>query len=283
MTLSATGHSSSAPLILTGADQRFSRSLAQLLLSAKRHGAHRRYRWAAFDLGIAPDTLCHLQKRFDWCDWHHVPFEDLPPHYRPETRSFAWKPWAIWQILQRADAPVLWLDSATVIKGDLQEIYDWANAHGVYAARGRSIMRHRCEPQVMQALGFPPNLVDTREIVANLICFDPANKHARLIAQQWEQHARTPDLLLPTTNTVERHMNDQAVLNCLLLPLHASGDINLPDIDADISAGNPYKMVSTRNKIPLWVPLWADPLARLWYWTYKAVDQALWRRRDREI
>ncbi len=270
------------PCILTGADQRFSRSLAQLLLSAERHGVHREYRWIVFDLGIAAGPLARLKARFPWCDWRRVPFEDLAPHYRPETRSFAWKPWAIWQVIQGADAPVLWLDSATVIKGRLGEIFDWAGAHGVYAARGQTALRQRCEPVVMIALGFPPDLADTREIVANLVCFDPGNETAREVARAWEYHSRQPDLLLPPATTVERHMNDQAVLNCLLLPLHASGDVELPDVDADISAGIPYKMVSTRNKLPPWLPLWADPLARLSYWTYKAVDQAHWRRKSRK-
>lgn len=274
-------NSKDLPCVVTAADQRFSRALAQLLLSAERHRANR-HRWIVFDLGMEPGTLTRLQRRFAWCDWRQVSLSDLPPHYRPETRSFAWKPWAIWQVMQDAEAPVLWLDSATVIKGDLAEIFDWTRQHGIYCARGRTEMRHRCEPSVQSALHFPEALLGTRETVANLICFNPGNPVANNVAREWEMHARRPDLLLPKDTTVEKHMNDQAVLNCLILPLHSSGDLMLPDVDADISAGNPYQMVSTRNKLPPWLPLWADPLARLWYWSYKTIDQALWRRRERK-
>lgn len=273
---------SPTPFCVTAADQLYSRSVAQLLLSAERHGAHRTYRWITYDLGFAVDTRNRLEKRFPWCDWRRVPFEDLPPHYQPKLRAYAWKPWAIWQVVKNADTLVLSIDSAAVIKGDLSDIFDWTRKHGVYMTRGREIMRHRCEPVVMEALNYPRELDSLRERVANVVCFDPTNPLAKQIVQDWEKHSRTPDLLLPAEKTVEIHMSDQALLNCLLLPHVASGEIKLPDADMDISAGNPIKMLSTRNKLPPWLPLWADPLGRAYYWTYKAIDQALWRYKDRK-
>ena len=275
------GLSQDKPFVVTAADQLYSRSVAQLLLSAERHGAHREYRWITYDLGFDNQTRDWLEQRFSWCDWRHVPFEDLPPHYLPAARAYAWKPWAVWQVVKDTDALVLSLDSAAVIKGNLAEIFDWTQAHGVYMTRGREIMRHRCEPVVMDALGYPRELDNVRERVANLVCFDPTNPIARKIVQDWEKHSRTPELLLPKEKTVEIHMSDQALLNCLLLPQVAKGTIKLPDVDMDISSGTPIKMLSTRNKLPPWLPMWADPFARLWYWTYKTLDQALWRRKDR--
>ncbi len=269
------------PFCVTAADQLYSRSVAQLLLSAERHRADRDYRWITYDLGFDPDRRRWLEARFSWCDFRRVPFEDLPPHYLPSRRSYAWKPWAVWQVVRDADALVLSIDSAAVIKGDLFEIFDWTREHGIYMARGRETMRHRCEPSVMRALDYPADLVDTRERVANLVCFDPSNPVAYGIVRDWERLSRTPDLLLPVEKTVEIHMSDQALLNCLVLPQAAAGAIRLPDEDMDISAGRPIRMLSTRNKLPPWLPLWADPLARLWYWMYKTVDQALWRRKDR--
>ncbi len=270
------------PIVVTGADQAFWRALAQFLLSAERHRVQTRYDWVVYDLGLHPGRLAWLQRRFDWAEWRRVPFEDLPPHYDPKTRSFAWKPWVVRQVLDKAQAPVLWLDSATILKRDLDEIFDWTRRHSVFAAHGQDAMRDRCEPSVMDALGFPRGMADLRELVANVVAFDPCNPVALKAARDWERHARQADLLLPAEITAEKHMNDQAVLSCLLLPLDAAGEIRLPNVDADICAGRPYRMISTRNKLPPWLPIWADPFARLWYWTYKTVDQALWRRKTRK-
>ena len=267
-------------IIVTGADQAFSRALAQLLLSARRKGDDARYRWIVYDLGIDADRLAALRARFDWCDWRRVPFEDLPGFYAPRTRSFAWKPWAIWQVLADAQAPVLWMDSATIIRGDLQEVFDFVRAHGFYVALGQAAIRDRCEPAVMDRLGFARDLADMREGVANFIGFDPQHAVARGVARDWEMHARDADLLLPAKRTIARHMNDQAVLNCLVMPLVAAGRLRLPNVDTDISAGRPFRVVSTRNKLAPNVPLWADPLVRARYWLEKAADQALWRLKD---
>lgn len=267
-------------IIVTAADQLFWRALAQLLLSAERKGDHRRHDWVIFDLGIDSARLDFLRARFDWADWRRLDFDGLPDHYRPETRSFAWKPLILWQVVESADRPVLWMDSATVIRDDLDEVFDWIRNHGAYAARGRTAMAHRCEPAVMDRLGFPPDLTGTRERVANFVGFDPAHAAARKVAQDWERLARDVDLLLPPQRTVEKHMNDQAVMNCLLLKAEADGKLKLPQADMDISAGRPIRMVSTRNKVPPWVPLWADPLVRLRYRVVKAVDQAAWRWKD---
>jgi hypothetical protein len=34
------------------------------------------------------------------------------------------------------------------------------------------------------------------------------------------------------------------------------------------------RWVTTRNKVPNWLPIWADPLPRLYYFFYKTLDQA---------
>lgn len=268
-------------LIVTAADQLFWRALAQLLLSAERKGDHRRYGWVIYDLGIDADRLAFLHRRFGWADWRQVEFASLPDHYRPATRSFAWKPLIVWDVLETATVSVLWMDSATVIRGDLAEVFDWIRTHGAYAARGRTEMAHRCEPVVMDRLEFPPDLAEVRERVANFVGFDPAHPAARKVAQDWERLSRDPDLLLPPVQSVEKHMNDQAVLNCLLLKAEAENRLKLPKVDMDISAGRPIKMVSTRNKVPPWVPLWADPFVRFRYWLIKSLDQAAWRWTDR--
>jgi hypothetical protein len=100
------------------------------------------------------------------------------------------------------------------------------------------------------------------------------------VARDWQQLARKPDLLLPATHLAERHMNDQAVLNCLVMPLVASGKLRLPGVDMDISSGRPLRVVSTRNKVGADVPLWADPLLRARFRLVKEADQALWRLKD---
>jgi len=263
-----------AGIVATGANERFGRTLQQLLLSAERSGDHRRYHWVAYDLGLSADRRAAIAARFDWCELRNFPFDAVPPHYAPETGSFSWKPWILWQMVSETDAPVLWLDSATVIRTDLQGIFDAIAQQGIYLLRGQTAIRDRCDVKVRRALNLPPTLDAMREFIAGVVGIDPAHDLARAVARDWASLAMRRDLVLPDEVSSDRHMNDQAVLNCLVLPRIADGTLRSSGDDADISSGRPVRAISTRNKLPPDFPLWADRFARGYHAVAKAVDQA---------
>lgn len=267
-------------MIVTAADGRFARCLYQFLKSAHRRGLDRSCRIIAYDLGIEPGMLQALREKFPWCEFRSLDFSAWPAHLRVETGSYGWKPIVFWAVVQQASGPVLWCDSATIFKGSLDPMFELARANGVYSLSGQAQMQERCEPTVMERLGLPRRLWGTRERIGGFLCVDAGNAAARGVARQWRDHALEADLLLPPVRTIARHMNDQAVLSCLLLKAEAEGSIRLTDDEVDISSSRPVTFISTRNKTGNGVPFWADPFVRARLAVDKALDQ-LWLRLDR--
>ena len=102
-------------VVVTGANQRYWRSLGQLLLSAERHQkAQRPVQWICYDLGMSQESLRWLKRRFPWCQFRYLDLAAAPLHYEPATGSYAWKPHIIWEVLSETNDLVIWMDSANV-------------------------------------------------------------------------------------------------------------------------------------------------------------------------
>ncbi len=270
--------------IVTGADERYWRCLYQLLISVERHRVQSTASLIAYDLGLQPATLAILRKRFGWCDFRPFDFELYPAHVRLEAGAFAWKPVIVAGVMEETLGPVLWLDSATIIKQPLSPIFDIIEQIGTFTLKGQATLRERCDPLVIRALNLSGAILGENERVATLAGFDAGRPAVLDLARSWRSHALIKDHIRPDGLTIERHMNDQAVLSGLVLKAWHHGFIELNDHCVDISAPDPVPWLSTRNKVPPTLPVWADPLARAWYATYKLVDRnwiAFNRRRGR--
>ncbi len=259
--------------IVTGADDRFWRCLYQLLLSIERHGVQSTVTVIAYDLGMTEASSSQLRRRFDWCEIRPFDFDRHPPHVRIEAGSYAWKPILIAEVMERAGGPVLWLDSSTIIKQSLEPVFTTIGKLGTFTLKGQACLRERCDPLVVKALDLPPEILDDNERVATLAGLDAGQSDVLDLARSWRAHALIKDNIRPDGITIERHMNDQAVFSGLVLTARHNGILELNEDFIDISAPDPMPWMSTRNKLPPNFPVWADPLARAWYATYKFIDQ----------
>jgi hypothetical protein len=95
----------------------------------------------------------------------------------------------------------------------------------------------------------------------------------------WARACLDEAIAIPPGADHRGHRFDQSVLNALLYPLAAREGIALTADEIDVSSAHPTPLYRTRNKVRSWVPVAADPLARAWYATYRAVDVALHRLR----
>lgn len=261
------------PVFVTGADSTFWRTLFQLLLAVERKKWREAGAWIVYDLGMSAEQLGHLKRRFKWAEFRLLDLVNLPAHYAPHTGSFAWKPYILWEVVKTSTGPVIWMDSATLPKTSPGAILDWINEHGLFLLRGQAPLQERCDPQVLKHLDIPVWTWGTRECIAGFVGIDASNSKSRSIAEEWAYLAENAALLLPDNPSISRHMNDQAVLNALVLPRLCTGELVIPELDADISSPRPAKYLSTRNKVASHLPLWLDPALRAWFSTSKAIDQ----------
>lgn len=261
--------------VVTGADEHYSRCLEQMLLSARRHRLNKSHRFVAYDLGLFPETRRRFESKYGWCRFRDFRFEAYPPHVRIAARTYAWKPIAIAEAVRDFGGLVLWLDSATLFHtSDLSEVVDTLRKHGTYSLSGQSPLSQRCSQRVLNLLGAIDEL-STRPVRAGgIIGFNADHSAAVAVAMRWAALAINPIYMEQCT---ERHNADQAVLSILLYQAAAAGELSLNDGEIDISSVEPVRWMSSRNKVPVRIPLWADPLVRAYYGIYKRADRCALR------
>jgi hypothetical protein len=266
-----------APLaILTAADAAYAGCLAQLLRNLERRGLARAHRTLVCDLGLGAARRAALAARFSWAEFRDFDFSAQPPHVALARRTYAWKPLLLAEVAREVRGPVLWLDSASLVRATLDEVRATLQAQGLYLLRGQTALRFRCDPAVSTALGASPSLLDEREFVAGVIGVDPRVAAIRDLLESWRRCALDPALLRPRS---AHHLPEQAVLSVLVLQAVAAGRLALSAGDVDISSPAPVRWVSTRHKVPDWLPAWAGPALHFVQRTEKAGDRLLHRLR----
>ncbi|MEP2533045.1 DUF1647 domain-containing protein [Shimia sp.] len=264
-------------IFVTGADAVFARNLHQLFQAVKRHGWNQGARWIAYDLGMTSQQRARLEKRFDWVEFRTLDLSELPAHYVPSFGAYAWKAQVVWDVVQNNDGLVFWMDSANLPKDNMTPMVDWVRTHGFYMLRGQTSLLGRCDIRMLEKLNMPRWIWGSRELASGLVGVDTSRPELRDIIEEWARLSEDEDIIRPPGDTFEGHRNDQSVLNALVQPLSSTGQIKLPELDIDISAGRPTKFISTRNKLRADFPEWADPFARAYYAIWKEVDQFLIR------
>jgi len=260
------------PIVLSAADSRYFRSLWQFLLSAERTGLSLACAWRVYDLGLYPSQIQRLRQRFHWCELVKFDFSQYPEHVGLAAKSYAWKPLIIADNLVGAAAPVFWFDSATILHTRLEHPLSIIESNGTWVLKSQTPLHRKCDPRTLDALKVPLAVRHLPERSANALGFDPRNPAAVQLVMDWKRHALVRELIVPD-NAASYHKQDQAIYNCLLFKAAAEGALTLTGEEVDISSARPAKDVTTRNIVNPRVPIWADPLVRLWFSAYKIADQ----------
>mgnify|MGYP001765888149 CR=1 FL=1 len=270
------------PLVVTAADARFARTLWQFLRSAERRRAVEGLDWLAWDLGMEPEQLAGLRRRFPWCGFRRFDASAHPPHVRVSAGTWAWKPVIVVESARDRGGPVLWADSGAIVRPRFREVFDEIRRTGVLTLWSKTAIGRKADPRTLARTGLAPELWGVIERPATIFGFDAGDPTACDLIRRWAAFCEDPETIAPV-DAMPGHKFDQAVLNCVLIAATAEGRLaSLPVGDIDISSGRPVAWFTTRNKVDPRLPTWTDPLCRLWYWTYKTVDQALHRRAERK-
>ena len=75
-----TNLSKKRPVVITGADQAYARTLWQFLRSADRANLGGSYRWLVYDLGMRLEWRDRLTRAFPWITLRSFDFTAYPPH-----------------------------------------------------------------------------------------------------------------------------------------------------------------------------------------------------------
>lgn len=269
-----------APLVITGANHPYVRTLVQFLRSAERQGEHRRLEWIIFDLGMTEGDRAYIRKRFSWADLRDVDFSRYPPHVRVERRSYAWKPILIDEAARDRHGLVFWFDAATLLQEPVDAPIASTQRHGIWSLAGQTALMGRADRRVIRTfideLDMPPEVLHLPERVTGAIGFDTRQPVARGILEEWARLARDPRFILPD-NPDPRHRWEQTLFSALLLSAAWRGEIEIGVEEVDISSVNPVTYLTTRNKLWSNWPVWVDLPARAWYRIWKAGDRVVLR------
>lgn len=252
-------------IIVTAANNVFYRTLYQLLLSIKRHKTEKKNTILIYDLGLLPHQLEKLKKHF------------LSPSFKfrqfkvtGKVETFYWKPIIISNVLQEYNIPVLWLDSATVILKSLDPIFDTIKKKGCYTCYGgKHLNLEVIHEKTIKHLNIPLSTLQKRQHAGGFCGFNPKNKNALNLVTDWVKLSQQPNCISPDGSSLQNHRYDQSLLSYLLYKYEASDLIELTNDALDISEPNPIQYARTRNKVPNTIPIWMDPIVRIFFWMYR--------------
>lgn len=252
-------------ILATGADARYFRSLAQLLLSVARCGLP--YGVVIFDLGLSEGQRRRLQEPpFGRPAWKLRPFPpDLPAWFGLEAGNYAWKPALIARLLEEEER-VFWLDSATILQGSLEPVERFLDAWGVWVPIcGRRGVARWTHPKTLQYLKVPPHYLGRRQRCGGICAFDRRHPLARKLVARWVELCSIPECLAPPGAHPGNHRYDQALLTILLHQMEEEDGLALTPDEVDVASARPVSFLSARNKVHPCLPLALDPLLRLYF------------------
>ena len=266
--------------IVTAADQRFFRTLCQMLLSIERRSLQGGCDVIVFDLGLREAALRELARRFAWCGVRPFDFDVYPPHVRDLT-TFAWKPVIVGDVVEGRDGLLLWLDSGTLFHASLDPLFERIARDGIFSLAGQTALGGCCDARTLARLQpAAPDLVRPYR-AGGVLGFDAARADVRTLVREWRDLALDPDVLAPPGLDRRTHRFDQAIITALLYRADREGRFAVGDEEIDISSWKPVPWISTRNKVAEWMPLALDPLVRAYYAVAKRVDRLAIRARKR--
>ena len=273
------------PVLVSAASAEYFRSLVQLAASVGRTQPRGAIRCIAYDLGWDPAHRRRFAKRFPAWEIRVFDFTRHPPHLRIRGRLLntnAWKPVIVDEVLGAATAPVLWLDSATVVLASLLPVFLQIERTGLYTPfGGASSLQALTHPATLHALDTPEWVRAQRQRASGVFGANPASGPARELVRAWARACLEEHIVVPPGADHRAHRFDQSVLNALLYPLAARAGIELTADEIDVSSARPTPLYRTRNKLRPWVPYAADGVARAYFAAYRLFDVALHRIRRR--
>ncbi len=250
--------------IVSGCDARYYRCEYQLLRSLRRH-PRAVERVVVYDLGMAGRQRTRIERLGGpWfaLEVRDFPFDEYPPLVR-RLRSYAWKAPIVCTVLDQVRAPVLWLDSATIVLRDLAPVARCATATGTYVPfGGTGDVREFGHPTALAALGVSEPELDWRLRAGGVVALDGTSDRVLALARQWAELSLREECISPPGASHANHRYDQLILTILLERARIECGLELTLDELDISSAHPTPLLTSRNKTGSNVPEWLDPV--LW-------------------
>lgn len=262
--------------IVSAADATYFRCLLQLAASIERHRAGREWRTMVYDLGWTDAQRRQMADHFPFVEVRPFDFSRYPAFVGIRPRAVntnGWKPQILRAVLSECDHVVLWLDSATVMLAPPDPAVAWTERTGLYAPfGGTSTNAELTHPAALAALGADAAIAALRQRASGVLGFDARQPRIRALVDRWAEVCLDERVIAPPGWTRANHRFDQSALNVLIAQERG---LELTADELDISSDRPTPLFRTRNKVPSGMPLWMDPLLRVWFAAYRAADVAL--------
>ena len=205
-------------VIITGADEKFSKTLFQLLNNLRNYSFINKI--IIYDLGFHPNTINKINSDFKEIEIKKFNFLDYPDFFSEKNNNgilggYAWKPQLIYEEFFRLKKKIIWLDSANLINLKFLLVLIILTDKGFFSPISTGRVYDFTHPKVLKSLSNILPLQNERNLTGGFICFDWENNDVKKLITEWARLSKIKDNILPEESKEFLHRHDQSLLTLL--------------------------------------------------------------------
>ncbi len=205
---------SEALTVITASDSSHQLSLLNLLNSIRQFEPNATVE--VYDLGMEPPFAASLQEEFTTFKFKRFPYENYPSYYniKIDAGVYAWKPASLEESKPLSEF-VIWLDAGNVLTGRLVFLRKVIKRFGFFSPYSIGAIEDWTDPQTLKNLKVHDDLFRSRNLAANVIGFNSADRESLNLIDSWIEASRDKNLIAPPGSSRSNHRQDQSLLTIL--------------------------------------------------------------------
>lgn len=245
--------------IISAADERYFRSFLQLYKSYLQTREFKNSAIVFYDLGMNDKQVQYLKKlqseKGHSISIHKFDYDHYPEFVKLEYKTYSWKPIIIYEVFNRHNGNILWLDSANIILKNLEPVWNVISETGSYIPfSGLGTLEEWTVQETLDYLKVPKDWYSKRNRAGNTCGFSSSNETIKTVIEKWKELALVKECIKPVGANRSNHRDDQSLLTILLIEAASRENLVLTNDEVDISSGNPNSFISVRNFVSPSIP-----------------------------
>ena len=212
--------------LVTASDNFFFDSLVQLLDNVTFNKKFENI--IVYNLGLEKSQINTIYSNFPKVILKNFQFNKFPKHVGERDNfnklgSYSWKSVIIYDEVIYSKNLVLWMDSANLLDGSIDNLKKIISFKGIYSPYSDGVINNWTHNTTLELMKVNTKISNKRNLTGGIIGVDPSNKKVVQFINTWRTKCLDPNLINPVGSSRENHRQDQSLLSILFYKNFSKG------------------------------------------------------------